>query len=463
MRPPRSMPEDAALLEHARRRIDALNATYGGDAFFLFHRPRRWNPGERVWMGFERKRGKLAELNWLLREADPANASERFSLVVGDVAALAGTRYVITLDTDTQLPRDAARQFVGTMAHPLNRPVLRRPARAVVRERLRDPAAAREPEPARNATARGTPACSAASRASTRTRARSPTSTRTCSTKARSSARASTTSTRSNGRSMARFPENRILSHDLLEGVLRAFGPAERRRAVRGLSRRRTRPTPRAGTAGSAATGRSPLAAAAGAGRRRAARTAIRCRPCRGGRSSTTCAAAWCRSRYCCCCWRAGRAARPWLAWTLAVVGICPGAAAARLRCWQLLHKPPEVPLRQHLDDDRAAGCGAIRAGGPRAGLPAVRGLRQRGRRCCARPGACWSRTAPAAGVEPVRRAGGATTRRTCWRPFGRCGSRRRSRSRPARTWLPRGRRSRWASRRRSCCCGWPRPASRGG
>ncbi|MDQ1309843.1 MAG: cyclic beta,2-glucan synthetase, partial [Pseudomonadota bacterium] len=118
-----SMPGDGPLLEHAARRIEALNAFYGCDAFFLFHRPRRWNPGERAWMGFERKRGKLADLNWLLREADPANASERFSLVVGDTQLLADTRYVITLDTDTQLPRDAARQFVGTMAHPLNRPV----------------------------------------------------------------------------------------------------------------------------------------------------------------------------------------------------------------------------------------------------------------------------------------------------------------------------------------------------
>jgi cyclic beta-1,2-glucan synthetase len=117
-----SMPEDGALLEHASRRIGALNALYGGAAFFLLHRPRRWNPGERAWMGFERKRGKLADLNWLLRKTSGASASERFSLVVGDLAVLAGTRYVITLDTDTQLPRDAARQFVGTMAHPLNRP-----------------------------------------------------------------------------------------------------------------------------------------------------------------------------------------------------------------------------------------------------------------------------------------------------------------------------------------------------
>ena len=68
-------------------------------------------------MGYERKRGKLSELNVFLR----GGAAGRFSLVVGDTAALAAVRYVITLDTDTQLPRDAARQFVGAMAHPLNR------------------------------------------------------------------------------------------------------------------------------------------------------------------------------------------------------------------------------------------------------------------------------------------------------------------------------------------------------
>ena len=89
-----------------------------GDRFFLFHRPRRWNASEHVWMGHERKRGKLADLNALLR----GGGHDRFSLIVGDTAALSGVRYVITLDTDTQLPRDAARKFVATMAHPLNRP-----------------------------------------------------------------------------------------------------------------------------------------------------------------------------------------------------------------------------------------------------------------------------------------------------------------------------------------------------
>ncbi len=120
-----SLPEDEPLVQLARTKIDALNAKYGdaeGAAgrgiFFLFHRARRWNPDEALWMGYERKRGKLADLNALLRGEGEA----RFSLVAGDVSALSGVKYVITLDTDTRLPRDAARQFVGAMAHPLNRP-----------------------------------------------------------------------------------------------------------------------------------------------------------------------------------------------------------------------------------------------------------------------------------------------------------------------------------------------------
>ncbi len=119
--PEESMPEDEPLLRLARKRIEELNKKYGGakaDAFFLFHRPRSWNRRERVWMGYERKRGKLAELNALLR----GGSGERFSVLVGDIAVLSNVKYVITLDTDTQLPRDSARQFVGAMAHPLNRP-----------------------------------------------------------------------------------------------------------------------------------------------------------------------------------------------------------------------------------------------------------------------------------------------------------------------------------------------------
>ena len=123
-----TVPEDEPLLSIARKGIENLNEKYGreasatedgalGDTFFLFHRPRRWNSQERIWMGYERKRGKLADLNSLLR----GGGSDRFSLVVGETAALSGVKYVITLDTDTQLPRDSARQFVAVMAHPLNR------------------------------------------------------------------------------------------------------------------------------------------------------------------------------------------------------------------------------------------------------------------------------------------------------------------------------------------------------
>ena len=111
---------DGLLLDVARREIESLNTRYAngqGDIFFLFHRPRVWNPREQVWMGRERKRGKLAALNAFLR-GGPRDA---FVSVVGNTDALGYVRYVITLDTDTQLPRDAARELVGTLAHPLNR------------------------------------------------------------------------------------------------------------------------------------------------------------------------------------------------------------------------------------------------------------------------------------------------------------------------------------------------------
>ncbi|MDP3857628.1 MAG: hypothetical protein Q8Q73_07695, partial [Stagnimonas sp.] len=118
--PAQTQAGDAALLQRAEQGIVALNRQYGGEPepFLLLHRPRRWNPAERLWMGHERKRGKLADLNALLRGA----GADCFARLVGDQAALATVRYVITLDTDTQLPRDCARQLVGVMAHPLHRP-----------------------------------------------------------------------------------------------------------------------------------------------------------------------------------------------------------------------------------------------------------------------------------------------------------------------------------------------------
>ncbi|QOW21845.1 GH36-type glycosyl hydrolase domain-containing protein [Novilysobacter avium] len=119
--PEQVMPGDEALLTAARTQIAALNERYanGHDLFFLLHRPRAWNPREGVWMGYERKRGKLSALNRVLRGGTRA----AFMEITGDIAELEGVRYVITLDSDTDLPRDAARKLVGTLAHPLNHPV----------------------------------------------------------------------------------------------------------------------------------------------------------------------------------------------------------------------------------------------------------------------------------------------------------------------------------------------------
>lgn len=120
--PQATQPEDETLLAYARKAIDQLNANYSEDRlciFYLFHRPRVWNPHEAVWMGYERKRGKLEQFNALLRGENP----QAFSDIVGDVSVLPLIQYVITLDTDTQLPHDAAQALVGNIAHPLNRPI----------------------------------------------------------------------------------------------------------------------------------------------------------------------------------------------------------------------------------------------------------------------------------------------------------------------------------------------------
>ncbi|HEU4682410.1 MAG TPA: hypothetical protein VFS51_11720, partial [Gemmatimonadales bacterium] len=117
--PTETREEDAAIIAAAVEGVKALNARYseGEDAFYLFHRPRRWNPHEGVWMGWERKRGKLAEFNRLVL----GNGEGAFSVIVGDVEPIKSVRYVITLDSDTVLPPDAAPLLVGALAHPLNR------------------------------------------------------------------------------------------------------------------------------------------------------------------------------------------------------------------------------------------------------------------------------------------------------------------------------------------------------
>ncbi len=115
------MPGDEQLVTLAKKKIEELNEKYGADRdiFFLFHRPRLWNAADKVWMGYERKRGKLSDLNALLLHG----TRDKFSEITGDIEDLREARYVITLDTDTQLPRDAGWKLVATMAHPLNCPV----------------------------------------------------------------------------------------------------------------------------------------------------------------------------------------------------------------------------------------------------------------------------------------------------------------------------------------------------
>ncbi|MHB1460248.1 MAG: GH36-type glycosyl hydrolase domain-containing protein [Armatimonadota bacterium] len=116
------LPHENEHLEFAQRAVRALNEKYPGDetVFYLFQRKRTWNPVAGTWMGWERKRGKLEEFNRLLR----GNTETSFIPVVGDLTVIQGTRFVITLDEDTQLPRDAAKRLIGTLAHPLNQAIM---------------------------------------------------------------------------------------------------------------------------------------------------------------------------------------------------------------------------------------------------------------------------------------------------------------------------------------------------
>ena len=120
--PTEILPRDAEILEAARAGIAALNAKHGSgehaDRFFLFHRLRQWNEREGLWMGWERKRGKIEEFNRLLRGATDTS----FAVTVGNLDVLPQVKYCITLDSDTRLARGVARELLGIVIHPLNRP-----------------------------------------------------------------------------------------------------------------------------------------------------------------------------------------------------------------------------------------------------------------------------------------------------------------------------------------------------
>ena len=119
--PAEHMPDDEKLVRGALDAAEALNRRYaptGPPRFYVFHRRRLWNPAQGCWMGWERKRGKLTEFNRLLR----GDRTTTYTVCGSDPAELPHVRFVITLDQDTEMPRDAARRMVGTLAHPLNRP-----------------------------------------------------------------------------------------------------------------------------------------------------------------------------------------------------------------------------------------------------------------------------------------------------------------------------------------------------
>lgn len=114
------MPEDAELIAYATLHINKLNQRYPlivEDNFLLLHRYRTWDKQDKLWMGYERKRGKLVDLNAFLLH----QITTPFAVIVGTLSAEVKVKYVITLDTDTELPRDSARKFIGVLAHPLNR------------------------------------------------------------------------------------------------------------------------------------------------------------------------------------------------------------------------------------------------------------------------------------------------------------------------------------------------------
>ena len=111
-----TLPGDQEIVDLAVELIHGLNKQHGDERFYLFHRKRLWNASEHRWMGWERKRGKLHAFNRRLRDAGDTS----FVVEIGELERLTSIRYVITLDADTDLPLDAGKKLIGTLAHPLN-------------------------------------------------------------------------------------------------------------------------------------------------------------------------------------------------------------------------------------------------------------------------------------------------------------------------------------------------------
>lgn len=121
--------EDKVIVLTAIDAIERLNKKYGKDRFYFFQRKRLFNGSEGVWMGWERKRGKLVEFNRLLRQEGKTS----YYIKIGELSLISSIRYVITLDADTQLPRGIAKRLVGTIAHPLHAPKLSGDGKRVIK------------------------------------------------------------------------------------------------------------------------------------------------------------------------------------------------------------------------------------------------------------------------------------------------------------------------------------------
>src|SRR5438876_1924756 len=114
--------EDDPLVDLCAKLIKELNEKYSGQqmgSFLMLHRHRIYNPREKVWMGWERKRGKLMDLNKVL-----TGHYDSFPVKAGDLSVLPSVRFAITLDADTELPRGSAQRLIGTLAHPLNQAIV---------------------------------------------------------------------------------------------------------------------------------------------------------------------------------------------------------------------------------------------------------------------------------------------------------------------------------------------------
>ncbi len=125
--PQESAPEDSEILKLAKTEIERLNREHA-DVFHLFHRRRQWNAAERVWMGWERKRGKLEEFARLL----DGDGETSFDTTTGNSPVLRDIRYIITLDADTRLPLESAQRMIGAIHLPYNRPRLNKSGTRVI-------------------------------------------------------------------------------------------------------------------------------------------------------------------------------------------------------------------------------------------------------------------------------------------------------------------------------------------